>query len=248
MNETLLLMPMLPLANFLVAFNESHISGKLIVLMLIGGSIYVWIIMLSKAAELKRADHATRRFLSAFRKDTNPVALFLRRQKFSDTPLYSVYEQGCSHLGGELEALGLNADNLFMSDMSADSRALTPRQFETMRNLTERNVADQSLELENQMGILATAVSISPFLGLLGTVWGVMEAFTAMAEVGTANLSAVAPGIAAALLTTVMGLLVALPSAVGYNILSAKIANVQVQMNNFSKEYMDKVATYFLQH
>ena len=96
------------------------------------------------------------------------------------------------------------------------------------------------------MGILATAVNASPFLGLLGTVWGVMEAFTGMAMVGTATLSAVAPGIAAALLTTVMGLLVALPSAIGYNLLAGQIAELQVQTSNFSKEFMDRVQTSFL--
>jgi biopolymer transport protein TolQ len=87
------------------------------------------------------------------------------------------------------------------------------------------------------MGLLATAVSSAPFLGLLGTVWGVMDAFGGMAVKGSATLSAVAPGISAALLTTVVGLLVALPSAIGYNLLTNQIRRLTVQMDNFAQEF-----------
>jgi biopolymer transport protein TolQ len=91
------------------------------------------------------------------------------------------------------------------------------------------------------MGLVATAASTAPFLGLLGTVWGVMEAFGGMALGGTAMLSAVAPGISGALLTTVVGLLVALPSVVGYNLLSDSIRRISVEMDNFVDELMADV-------
>lgn len=235
-----------PLADIIFSFNQSNLPGKVIVVLLFVGSIYAWSIMVTKFIELRRARDTSFRFLASFRKEQNPVTLFLRRQKFTDSPLFAIYEKGCVSLGTELEALGLNSDDLFMADFSADTQSLSPHQFEQIRNETERNVADQSLLLERRMGILATAVNASPFLGLLGTIWGVMEAFTGMAIIGTATLSAVAPGIAAALLTTVMGLLVALPSAIGYNLLAGQIAELQVQTSNFSKEYVDKVGTMFL--
>lgn len=235
-----------PLANLIFSFHQSNLPGKIIVLLLFVGSIYAWSIMVTKFIELRRAREATFRFLAAFRKEVNPVTVFLRRQKFPESPLYAVYEKACVTLGGELEALGLNSDDLFVANFSPETQTLSPHQFEQIRNETERNVADLSLILERRMGILATAVNASPFLGLLGTVWGVMEAFTGMAIVGTATLSAVAPGIAAALLTTVMGLLVALPSAIGYNLLAGQIAELQVQTSNYAKEYMDKIGTMFL--
>ena len=97
------------------------------------------------------------------------------------------------------------------------------------------------------MGILATAVSASPLLGLLGTVWGVLDAFGAMAVAGAANLSAVAPGISAALLTTVVGLLVAIPSAIGYNVLTSKIRELAVQMDNFAQEFVAELQRRFVQ-
>jgi len=235
-----------PLADFYYSFQQSHGPGKVIVIVLLLGSIYAWTVMLTKHNELRRARASSARFLLAFRKENNPLTLFLRRTKYADSPLYNVYEKGCVQLGAEMEALGFNSDDLFVADFSSQDRALSAHQFEVLRNVTERNVSDQSLLLEKDMSILATATSVSPFLGLLGTVWGVMHAFTGMAQVGNANLSAVAPGIAAALLTTVMGLMVALPSAVGYNFLAGRIAELQVQMSNFSKEYLDKVGTLFL--
>ena len=96
------------------------------------------------------------------------------------------------------------------------------------------------------MGYLATAVSMSPMLGLLGTVWGVMESFIAMAQKGMVNLQAIAPGIAGALLTTVIGLLVAIPSAIGYNMLASRVRTLSVQMDNFADEFMAEVQRQFV--
>jgi biopolymer transport protein TolQ len=113
---------------------------------------------------------------------------------------------------------------------------LSERHISSVKGAAERTVADQALLLENHMGLLATAASTAPFLGLLGTVWGVMESFGNMASSGPALLSDVAPGISGALLTTVVGLLVALPSSIGYNMLSDRIRRLTVLMDNFAQE------------
>ncbi len=236
-----------PLADMLFSFHESNVAGKVIVLLLFAGSIYAWTIMVNKYVELRRASESSLQFLRAFRKHRDPLTLYLREQSFGASPLFAIYAKACDALGAELETMGHNADELFRTAAETDTNQLTPHQFEVLRNVTQRNVADRSLLMERRMNILATAVNASPFLGLLGTVWGVMEAFTAMALVGQATLSAVAPGIAAALLTTVMGLLVALPSAIGYNLLSGKISELQVQTHNFAQELIDKIQTQFLQ-
>lgn len=96
------------------------------------------------------------------------------------------------------------------------------------------------------MGMLATAVSAAPFLGLLGTVWGVMDAFSGMAQSGSAALSAVAPGISGALLTTIIGLLVALPSMIGYNGLSSRIRRLAVEMDNFAQEFITAIQNEYV--
>jgi biopolymer transport protein TolQ len=119
-------------------------------------------------------------------------------------------------------------------------------QLNAVRNAAERQIADQQLGLESKMGFLSTAVSASPLLGLLGTVWGVLDSFTQMALQGSANLSAVAPGIASALLTTVVGLLVAIPSSIGYNMLLAQIRTMAVQMDNYADEFMSQLQRTFI--
>lgn len=236
----------MPLGNVLFSFRESILPAKIIVLILFVGSIYAWTIMITKYLELKRARDSSIRFMMSYRRQRHPIGLFLKRQKFEESPLYRIYETGCLALGGQLETGGVNTDDLFVGEMSESNVELNHQQLESIRNITDRNVSDESLLLERQMGILATAVSASPFLGLLGTVWGVMDSFSGMAVAGAATLSAVAPGIAGALLTTVVGLLVALPSAIGYNLLTQRIREIQVQMDNFAQEYTAALQTAFM--
>src|SRR5207253_7405227 len=113
---------------------------------------------------------------------------------------------------------------------------ITPAQMNAVRAAMERAVGETALELESQMILLATAVSGAPFLGLLGTVWGVMDTFSGVALAGSANLQAMAPGVSGALITTVTGLLVAIPAMFGYNFLVTSIRSLIVQNDNFAAE------------
>ncbi len=237
----------LPIANMTDAFWDSTLPGKAIVIILWMGSAAAWTIMVTKGWQLKRASESTFDFLQAFREERIPTAMFTRREEYQGTPLNRIYKAGCTALGGELQAHGIDPDDLLMGDMTSEAhRRLSLNQLETLRSVVDRNVADSALHLESQMGGLATAVSAAPFLGLLGTVWGVMDAFAGMAESGSAALSAVAPGISGALLTTIVGLLVALPSMIGYNLLSAKIRHISVQMDNFSQEFISAIQNNYV--
>ena len=232
----------LPVADVFYAFRESTLSGKAIVFILFVGSILAWSIMVTKWMELGRAMRDTHRFLAQFRKEPHPVSLYLKRPNLRASPLFAIYEAACLAIGRELDRGSLSGSGgLFRGGGAAPEGTLSRLQMEAISNLTERQVADQALGLESHMGLLAIAVSSAPFLGLLGTVWGVMDGFGGMAEQGSANLSAVAPGISAALLTTVVGLLVALPSAIGYNLLTHKIRVLTVQMDNFAQEFDSEV-------
>lgn len=236
-------MAVLPLADMIMAFNTSNwLSGKLIVIVLVVASVFAWSVMVSKHRELKLAQDASERFLKAFRREKNPLALYVRRQAFEESPLYKVYEAGCSAVAGECGGGREEApDNLLLADLHASRLQLNLLQIEVVRRAAERTVDDQALRLENRMGFLMTAVSASPLLGLLGTVWGVLDSFGEMALKGSANLSAVAPGISGALLTTVVALLVALPSAIGYNALSGQIRKLSVQMDHFAQELLAEI-------
>jgi len=234
-----------PVADVVQAFRDSNfLSGQLIVIVLVVASVVAWSVMVSKYRELRNAQAASDRFIAAFRRETHPLALFLRNQAFPESPLYRVYEAGCTALGAEVGDTD-RAPQLLLDENRIARIELSALQVEVIRRVTERTVADQALALENRMGHLMTAVSASPMLGLLGTVWGVLDAFGAMALKGMANLSAVAPGISGALLTTVVGLLVALPSSIGYNLLAGRIRTLAVQMDNFSQEYVAAIQRAF---
>ena len=107
-------------------------------------------------------------------------------------------------------------------------------------------VHEQIIQLEKNVVVLATAVTAAPFLGLMGTVWGVMDAFGGLAIQGTATLSAVAPGISGSLIATLAGLIVALPSLIGYNMLTSRIRILSTMMEHFAEELMTDLERHSL--
>jgi biopolymer transport protein TolQ len=225
--------------SFVGAFLTSNWAGKSIVVLLVVFSILAWAVMVTKHREIEGAVRATRRFLNAFRRESHPLTLFLRRQPMPASPLLKIYEAGCAALGAEADhgaAATGQTPSLQFDGLTAPRFRVTSTQVEVVRRATERTMDDEILVLEDRMGFLMTAISVSPLLGLLGTVWGVMEAFWGMAHGGIGNISAVAPGISGALLTTVIGLLVAIPSTFGYNLLAGRIRRLTVQMDNFAQE------------
>lgn len=238
----------LPIADISSAFWDSTFPGKAIVILLFLGSAGAWTIMYTKSVHLRMASRTTDRFLAAFRAGkSNPTALFAREEEYPASPLNDIYQAGCEALGYELAARGIDPDEVLTEETASQMhRHLSLNQLETLRSVVDRHVADEALKLEEQMGMLATAVSAAPFLGLLGTVWGVMDAFSGMAQSGSAALSAVAPGISGALLTTIVGLVVALPSMVGYNMLSAHIRRISVQMDNFAQEFISEIQNAYV--
>ena len=226
----------MPLANVVFSFMESDFVGKLIVVVLFVGSMYIWCVMLGKALEFSAARKKNLAFRDGYRRKRPPVGLLVAGQKFDGSPLYGVYEAACSELVGRLESGP--ADTATPDKLPP----LGDRDFDVVRGQAERAVSEQMLQLEHNMVMLATATSVAPFLGLLGTVLGVMSAFGGMAVGGSAMLSAVAPGIAGALLTTVVGLVVALPSAIGYNILGERLRELEVGLESFVEEFTADVS------
>jgi biopolymer transport protein TolQ len=194
--------------------------------------------MLTKYRELSLAKKEADSFLMAYRGASHPAALYNNGLLIEGaSPLHEIYNSACSSLGASLEGASENPEDLFTGGGSPRI-TLSDRHINSARGAADRMVADQALLLEKRMGLLATAASAAPFLGLLGTVMGVMTAFSSMASSGPALLSDVAPGISGALLTTVVGLIVALPSSIGYNMLSDSIRSITVMMDNFAQEFI----------
>jgi len=238
--------PFLADGGLYFAFEHSTLPAKTILLCLFVGSIFSWSVMITKLRMVSVAKKQSANFLELFRSHRRPLHLYEDQLRFDGSPLYAVYRAGCReltyHLLGSQEV-----DETFRARLE-DSPRISPAQARVVTSAMERSVGETSLKLENQMILLATAVSGAPFLGLLGTVWGVMETFGGVAESGSANLAAMAPGVSAALITTVTGLLVAIPAMFGYNFLVTSIRGLIVQMDNFAAELSSEFEHQYVDH
>ncbi len=229
--------PSLIFANgggLMYAFDQSTLPGRLVLVALFCASVLSWTVMVTKFRMLRRARERKDDFLAAFRTDRQPLSLYQGGARFAGTPVFTVYQAGCQELCFQM--LGsAEVDETFAARLETAPR-ISHAQMRMVQTAMERAVGESALRLEAQMVLLSTAVSGAPFLGLLGTVWGVMDTFSDVATAGKANLTAMAPGVSAALITTVTGLLVAIPAMFGYNFLITSLRGVIVELDNFAAE------------
>ena len=232
--------------GLLFAFEHSTIAGKLVLLALAVVSIFSWSVMITKLRVIRFARQQTRRFLMAFRQDRQPLRLFEKNAHFPGAPLFNVYRAGCQEMSFQL--LGSpEVDETFRARLGVADK-ISPAQMHAVTAAMERAVGETALELESQMILLATTVSGSPFLGLLGTVWGVMDTFSDVAIAGSPNLATMAPGVSGALITTVTALCVAIPAMFGYNFLVTSIRGMIVEMDNFAAELASEFEHKYVDH
>ncbi len=223
--------------GILYALEKSTLVGKIVILILFLLSIVAWSIMITKFRQVGRAQRSSGRFLEQFRSGTDIRALRSQNLDLRDCPLKEIYGAGCL----ELDTCGTSAAPFATGGSAVTEEKLSALDIVHIEAALERAVSEQAMILENQLTVLATAVSAAPFLGLLGTVWGVMDAFADIATTQSTSIGALAPGVSAALITTVAGLVVAIPSMVGYNILVRRIHALTVMMDNFASEFMTAV-------
>ncbi len=228
------------------AFENSTLPGRLILFSLFLASVFSWTVMVTKFRMLRHAQRRRDQFLSLFRTDRQPLRIYTDRIRFDGAPLFAVYKAGCQELTFQL--LGsAEVDETFRGRLDTAPR-ISPAQMRVVTSAMERAVGETALRLEGQMIVLATAVSGAPFLGLLGTVWGVMETFSDVAAAGSASLAAMAPGVSAALITTVTGLLVAIPAMFGYNYLITTLRAIIVGLDNFAAELASEFEHKYVDH
>lgn len=231
-------LPLFPQADLVDAFMRANTAGKALVVLLFIGSVVAWSIMVTKFREYRRAYRESKRFLAIYQNEPHPLALIVKRQSFPGCPVYVMYRAACRTLHGLIEARGINPAEWFNGQPDASAPALNNADMKIVRNIIDQTVDEQVIQLEKNVVVLATAVTAAPFLGLMGTVWGVMDAFGGLAIQGTATLSAVAPGISGSLIATLAGLVVALPSLIGYNMLTNRIRILSAMMEHFAEELM----------
>ena len=178
-------------------------------------SLWSWGIILSKALLLGKINKEADQFWRIFRRGKNVSEISTALEALHFTPLVQVFQAAAEKSG------------------NASARAL--------QLTVQRTAAAQLTRLENRLNFLATTASVTPFIGLLGTVWGVMTSFTALGNVETASLKAVAPGMAEALITTAAGLFAAIPAVIAYNSFVYKLRNLSGQLDELQAELLASV-------
>jgi biopolymer transport protein ExbB/TolQ len=223
-------------AELLYIWEKATVEAKVIIFCLIVFSVIAWSVMISKALQMRRAKRLNQYFTNEYRGQKRVLDVYDRRVQADGCPMFFVY-----HVGG------VELDTRLKTPDGGRKRFISLKGMEHVKRSLENAVAQESLKLESGLILLAIAVSGAPFLGLLGTVWGVMSTFGHIAQLGSATLTAMAPGVAAALITTVAGLLVAIPSMFGYNWLVHNLRVLTVELDNFSQDLVSKMETEYLE-
>jgi biopolymer transport protein ExbB/TolQ len=214
---------------------SAPIEGLVILVLLLLFSIFAWSVLFSKVMQMRRAKNLNGFFDAEYRNQPKVLGIFDRRVQAEGCPLFAVYNEGAIALDARLKKGGETRQPM-----------VTLKGMEHVKRAIENAVAREALKLESGLILLAIAVSGAPFMGLLGTVWGVMITFADVAAKGSADLATMAPGVSAALVTTVAGLLVALPSMFGYNWLVHNLRVQTVELDNFAQELVSKMETEYL--
>ncbi|MBT9330362.1 MotA/TolQ/ExbB proton channel family protein [Paracidobacterium acidisoli] len=202
--------------------NSGPVALAVLAVLLVA-SIWSWAIILGKSSSFRRAGAQSRRFLRAFRKASRLQEIATVSEQFKPSPLVAVfdevYETYKRQTGGYGQPRNITA--LERAAQTASSEALT--------------------SMEHRLTWLATIGAISPFVGLFGTIMGIVDAFHGLGTAGTATLRAVAPGVSEALITTAAGLLVAIPAVVAYNQLTARCRDFGARMDDFARELLNSM-------
>jgi len=247
--------PTAPHVNALkFAIERATPEGKSTMTALLILSLVSWTIIITKARQIFIARKWTKKFLEAYASTRDPMDIKRRGEEFEGTPAYQLYIRGADELDYHLKnnpvavkgvkvvnddpALGHgNTDHL----AGVTTTRVSTASFEAMKVVMEEAAAGEAMSLEKGMIVLSTAVAGGPFIGLLGTVWGVMETFSGIANAGGASITAMAPGVAGALICTVIGLLVAIPAMFSYNFMVTSIRHLTQELDGFGARYANQI-------
>jgi biopolymer transport protein TolQ len=204
--------------------NETGIVAKVVLLILLAFSVISWSIILSKWGLLRRARVQSGRFVRAFRKAQRLQDVSAVAEQFRPSPLVGVFEGGFDEYRRQLG----NSTGLIRNPV-AIQRAM------------QIAVSEEMSRFERNLPWLAITGAVTPFVGLFGTVWGIIDAFHGLGTAGAATLRAVAPGISEALITTAAGLAAAIPAVIAYNLIGSSIREFAARGDDFSLEMLNTV-------
>jgi len=214
---------------------QSGPVARAVLALLLVFSLVSWAIIFYKGASLARARSQSATFLDIFRRSAKFSEVNAVCPQLKASPLVGVFQAGYLEVnqqvrGGATPAAGTKP---------------TVRSLESLSRSLARAAGVEVTRLERRLTFLATTASVTPFVGLFGTVWGIMDAFTDIARMGSASLVVVAPGIAEALITTAMGLFAAIPAAVFFNVFTSRVKVLGSMVDDFALEFLNIVERNF---
>jgi biopolymer transport protein TolQ len=254
-----MIQPILASNAAVYAIQNATLEGKITVIVLLILSLFSWTIILTKFRQLSIARKATKKFMAAYASTRDPLDIQRKGEEFDGAPAYQLYIRGADELAYQLKNNPVQAVPKFNSneggehtntDFLARSTAtkISLPSFEAVKVILEEAAGAEAMSLEKGMIVLSTAVAGGPFIGLLGTVWGVMSTFAGIAESKAATLTAMAPGVAAALVATVTGLLVAIPAMFAYNFMVTTIRHITQELDGFASRYANQIEHVYVDH
>jgi biopolymer transport protein TolQ len=202
-------------------------------------SVVSWGIIVYKLNQISHARRESERFISLFWESKNLAAIHSGSVGLVRSPVAQVFRAGYQELlqltRAKRQAVG--AESGFSTDLGG---------VENVTRAMRRQANVETSRLEKGITFLATTGSTSPFIGLFGTVWGIMTAFIGLSAAHSSNIQAVAPGIAEALITTAIGLVAAIPAQMFYNYFIARVRELAIEMENFTSEFLNIAERHFL--
>ena len=236
---------MLMLANSLLdGFLLSNGIGKGIVIGQLVSSVVMVAVIVGKFRELTFTERAMTRFLRDFQTGQDIMEYYINRRPTICIAAEAIYKATCERLM-KLFAPDMRAILAGRPTEGAAAAALSSHEIELVRGTCDHVLDEETIRVESSMSVVATVVSLSPMLGLLGTVWGVLDAFAAMGSAGSANLATIAPSISSALVTTVVGLLIAIPGVCAFSYLNSRIRRIGSTLEGFADELMGRIKCEF---
>ena len=222
----MILTPLEPLAlllqtNIIDMVSRSTPVGYAVLGVLVCLSLMSWAIIFSKWSTFRRARDSNAKFLRAFRKASGLDAIVAASEQFRPAPMVAVFDFGYEEIHRQVKARGTLRNKL------------------SLERSLQVGISEELTKLDRNLNWLATTASVAPFVGLLGTVVGIIRAFNELGQAGSASLRAVGPGISDALLATAVGLFAAIPAAFAYNYYMHMLKEISARMDDFTVEFMN---------
>ena len=223
--------------SLLTFFRETGATAKVVLAILLFFSLISWIIIFAKFVRLRRVAAQSEKFVSFFRKSKRFSEVNSIASQLTESPLTTLFKAGYAELDAQVKAnrpddpavtaAGTPAGKLLIKNIAGVERAL------------ERAIGVEVSRLTRHMTFLATTASACPFIGLFGTVWGIMGSFRAIGNTGSTSIAAVAPGISEALVNTAAGLAAAIPALIFYNYFLGRVREQRAGMEDFALEFIN---------